>query len=77
MGNEIRLGKVSAVDHPAGMVRVVYHEKDDDVTRMIPILSTVFSGAYSMLKKTAGYPLERLPVPGQTCPIEENCFSAT
>ena len=48
MGNEIRLGKVSAVDHPAGMVRVVYHEKDDDVTRMIPILSTVFSGVYSM-----------------------------
>ena len=44
MGNEIRLGKVSAVDHPAGMVRVVYHEKDDDVTRMIPILSTVFPG---------------------------------
>ena len=48
MGNEIRLGKVSAVDNPAGMVRVVYHEKDDDVTRMIPILSTVFSGVYSM-----------------------------
>ena len=48
MGNEIRLGKVSSVDHAAGMVRVVYHEKDDDVTRMIPILSTVFSGVYSM-----------------------------
>ncbi len=48
MGNEIRLGKVSDVDHAAGMVRVVYHEKDDDVTRMIPILSTVFSGVYSM-----------------------------
>ena len=48
MGNEIRLGKVSAVDYPAGMVQVVYHEKDDDVTRMIPILSTVFSGVYSM-----------------------------
>ena len=37
-----------AVDHLTGMVRVVYHEKDDDVTRMIPILSTVFSGVYSM-----------------------------
>ena len=48
MGENIRLGKVSAVDYPAGMVRVVYHEKDDDVTRMIPILSTVFSGVYSM-----------------------------
>lgn len=48
MRNEIRLGKVSTVDHPAGMVQVVYHEKDDDVTRMIPILSTVFSGVYSM-----------------------------
>lgn len=48
MGEEIRLGKVSAIDYPAGMVQVVYHEKDDEVTRMIPILSTVFSGAYSM-----------------------------
>ena len=48
MANEIRLGKVSSVDHAAGMVQVVYHEKDDDVTRMIPILSTVFSGVYSM-----------------------------
>lgn len=27
MGNEIRLGKVSAIDYAAGMVRVVYHEK--------------------------------------------------
>lgn len=48
MGNEIRLGKISDVDHAAGMVRVVYHEKDDSVTRMIPVLSTVFSGVYSM-----------------------------
>lgn len=39
MGNEIRLGKVSAIDYPAGMVRVVYHEKDDSVTRMIPFIS--------------------------------------
>lgn len=39
MGNEIRLGKVSAVDDAAGMVRVVYHEKDDSVTRLIPLLS--------------------------------------
>ena len=48
MGKESRVGKVSDVDHAAGMVRVVYHEKDDEVTRMIPILSTVFSGVYSM-----------------------------
>lgn len=48
MGEENRLGKVSAIDYPAGMVQVVYHEKDDEVTRMIPILSTVFSGVYSM-----------------------------
>ena len=48
MGSEVRLGKVSDVDHAAGMARVVYHEKDGDVTRMIPILSTVFSGVYSM-----------------------------
>lgn len=48
MGKESRVGKVSDVDHAAGMVRVVYHEKDDEVTRMIPILSTVFSGMYSM-----------------------------
>lgn len=48
MGKESRLGKVSDVDYAAGMVRVVYHERDDDVTSMIPILSTAFSGAYSM-----------------------------
>lgn len=50
MGKEIRLGKVSDVDHAAGMVQVVYHEKDNAVTRMIPILSTAFSGVYSMPK---------------------------
>ncbi len=48
MDKGIRLGKVSNVDYATGMVRVVYHERDDDVTRMIPILSTVFSGVYSM-----------------------------
>lgn len=30
------------------MVQVVYHEKDNAVTRMIPVLSTVFSGIFSM-----------------------------
>lgn len=48
MKEEIRLGKISAIDYPAGMVQVVYHEKDNAVTRMIPVLSTVFSGVYSM-----------------------------
>ncbi|MCI2105399.1 MAG: hypothetical protein LKK00_01580 [Intestinimonas sp.] len=43
MGNEIRLGKVSAVDYATGMVRVVYHEKDDSVTRMIPLLSSEYA----------------------------------
>lgn len=48
MQEEIRLGKVSSLDPAAGTVRVVYHEKDGDVTRMIPILSPVFSGLYSL-----------------------------
>lgn len=39
MGNEIRLGKVSAIDYATGMVRVVYHEKDDSVTRLVPLIS--------------------------------------
>lgn len=42
MGNEIRLGKVSAIDYDAGMVRVAYHEKDDSVTRLIPLLSNEY-----------------------------------
>lgn len=48
MGSEARLGKISSIDYPAGMVRVVYHEKDDDVTRMIPLLSPIHYGEYSM-----------------------------
>lgn len=39
MENVIRVGKVSAIDYQAGMVRVVYHDKDDSVTRPIPLLS--------------------------------------
>ena len=35
----IRLGKISSIDYAKGMARVVYHEKDDDVTRLIPLLS--------------------------------------
>lgn len=43
MGNEIRLGKVSAIDYPTGMIRVVYHEKDDSVTRLIPLISDEYN----------------------------------
>ena len=43
MENEIRLGKVSSVNYAAGMVRVVYHEKDDSVTREIPMLSDEYN----------------------------------
>ena len=39
MKGEIRLGKISSIDYAKGMAKVVYHEKDDDVTRMIPLLS--------------------------------------
>ena len=39
MAAEIRLGKISSIDYAKGMARVVYHEKDDDVTRLIPLIS--------------------------------------
>lgn len=39
MANEIRVGKISSVDYATGMVRVVYHDKDDSVTRPIPLMS--------------------------------------
>ena len=42
MENEIRLGKVSAIDYAAGMVRVAYHEKDDSVTRLVPMLASEY-----------------------------------
>lgn len=42
MENVIRVGKVSAVDYQTGMVRVVYHDKDDSVTRPIPTLSAEY-----------------------------------
>lgn len=42
MENNIRLGKISAIDYAAGMVRVVYHEKDDSVTRLIPLISAEY-----------------------------------
>ena len=39
MKGEIRLGKISSIDYAKGMARVVYHEKEADVTRLIPLLS--------------------------------------
>lgn len=39
MANEIRVGKISSVDYTAGTVRVVYHDKDDNVTPAIPLIS--------------------------------------
>ena len=43
MGSEIRIGKISSIDHAGGMVRVAYHEKDDSVTRMLPLLSNEYN----------------------------------
>ena len=37
--HEVRVGKVSAIDYERGMIQVVYHDKDDEVTRYIPLLS--------------------------------------
>ncbi len=42
MENVIRVGKVSAIDYQTGMVRVVYHDKDDSVTRAIPMISAEY-----------------------------------
>ena len=39
MADEIRVGKVSSIDHAAGTVRVVYHDRDDNVTADLPLLS--------------------------------------
>ena len=43
MDNVIRVGKVSTVDYQTGMIRVVYHDQDDSVTRPIPTLSTEYT----------------------------------
>lgn len=42
MKSVIRQGKVSAIDYKAGMVQVVYHDKDDAVTKMIPLISAEY-----------------------------------
>lgn len=38
----IRIGKVSSVDYEKGLVRVAYHDKDDNVTQPLPMLSDVY-----------------------------------
>ena len=43
MSTEIRVGKVSSIDYPSGMIRVVYHDKDNDVTRPIPLFSSEYA----------------------------------
>lgn len=35
----IRIGKVSSIDYAKGLVRVAYHDKDDNVTQPLPMLS--------------------------------------
>lgn len=35
----IRIGKVSSIDYANGLVRVAYHDKDDNVTQPFPMLS--------------------------------------
>ena len=43
MSAEIRVGKVSSIDYPSGMVRVTYPDLDDDVTRLIPLFSSEYA----------------------------------
>ena len=43
MSAEIRVGKVSSIDYSSGMIRVVYHDKDNDVTRPIPLFSSEYA----------------------------------
>lgn len=47
MGSEIRVGKVSSINYEAGTVKVVYHDRDDEVTREMPMLA---NGVYEMPK---------------------------
>lgn len=42
MANEIRVGRISSVDYAAGTVQVVYHDKDDNVTQAIPLISNEY-----------------------------------
>ncbi len=44
--NGIRVGRVSSIDYASGMIKVVYTDKDNSVTRSIPYLN--MNGEYKM-----------------------------
>lgn len=37
--NNIRIGKVSSIDYEKGMIKVVYKDKDNSVTRYLPYIN--------------------------------------
>ena len=39
MSSEVRLGNVSSIDYENGLCEVTYHDRDDTVTEMVPMLS--------------------------------------
>ena len=43
---DIRIGKVSKIDYKSGMVKVVYEDRDDAVTDLMPVLT--FNAEYKM-----------------------------
>ena len=59
MNANIRLGKISSIDYAKGMARVVYHEKDDDVTRLIPLLSHEYKMPPVGVPGPGGPPVQR------------------
>lgn len=42
MATAIRVGKISAIDYAAGMVRVTYGERDNEVTPFIPLMANEY-----------------------------------
>lgn len=45
---ELRIGKVSSIDYEHGMIRVVYADRDNAVTKPLPVLT--FNDEYKMPK---------------------------
>lgn len=45
MATDFRTGKISDIDHAAGMVRVTYPDRDNEVTPFFPMLA---NGEYKM-----------------------------
>lgn len=45
---ELRIGKVSSIDYEHGMIRVVYTDRDNAVTKFLPVLT--FNDEYKMPK---------------------------